>query len=63
MEKKNMEYTFDIDPNTTLNTLIDFLRQTNSTRILINPQIDQPLPSITFYNSTLDFETLQSFFG
>lgn len=57
-----MEYTFDIDPNTTLNTLIDFLRQTNSTLISINPQIDLPLPSITFHNSTLNFDTLQSFF-
>ena len=58
-----MEYTFDIDPNTTIDTLIGFLQQTNSTLISINPQFDLPLPSITFHNSTHNFETFQSFFG
>ena len=41
------EKTFDIDPNTTITNLIDFLSQHSATLISINPQQSLPLPSIT----------------
>ena len=39
--------TFDIDPNSTITDLIDFLSQYSATLISINPQPSLPLPSIT----------------
>ena len=47
--RKNMTLTktFDIDPNSTITDLIDFLSQHSATLISINPQPSLPLPSIT----------------
>ena len=42
-----IQKTFDIDPNSTITDLIDFLSQHSATLISINPQPSLPLPSIT----------------
>jgi len=49
IRRKNLtiQKTFDIDPNTTITNLIDFLSQHSATLISINPQQSLPLPSIT----------------
>ena len=49
IRRKNLtiQKTFDIDPNTTITNLIDFLSQHSATLISNNPQPSLPLPSIT----------------
>ena len=39
--------TFDIDPNASIQDLLDFLSEYNSKLISINPQNSLPVPSIT----------------
>jgi len=46
-KKLTIQKTFDINPNSTITNLIDFLSQHSATLISINPQPSLPLPSIT----------------